>query len=229
MAEHESQAIFKIVIPYEEYQRLKTIEVQFHNLQHEFISLQSEKKHKVISESESDTLDNPTSPKNNSAKSLDGGGNNTSFINEESTSVPTLLEIDNPPPNLLPPNVIIKKDDESDFYSDARLMSEIPKAHIKKAQTLLLILNQRSAELNWNKDGTLFIDQVSLPQTNIYELFRQLFSRKKNPSSKGLIELIDKIQQMGLSHLITVRHRISKTKDIPESALIKSPSFWYLG
>lgn len=44
MAEHESQALVKIVIPFDEYQRLKTIEVQFHNLQKEFVNLQSEKK-----------------------------------------------------------------------------------------------------------------------------------------------------------------------------------------
>lgn len=44
MSESENQTLFKIVIPYEEYQRLKTIEVQFHNLQSQFVALQAEKK-----------------------------------------------------------------------------------------------------------------------------------------------------------------------------------------
>lgn len=220
MAEHESQAIFKIVIPYEEYQRLKTIEVQFHNLQKQFVLLQSEKKREKIND------DKESEKTAESVSSLTGGGE---IVNEDSTyTIPHLLEIQSQEPELSQPNIVINKNDESDNCEDNLLLSTVPKAHLKKAHTLLEILNERSAELTWNKEGTILIDQIAIPHTNIFKIFRFLFIRNKPVDCNGFLELHDKLESMGLSSLINIRHRI-RQKNVILNVTKKDASFWYLG
>lgn len=143
-------------------------------------------------------------------------------------SVPTLIEIKEKTPDLIQPDVIVMKSDESDVSEDARLLNTVPKSHIKKANDLLTVLNQRSSELTWNKDGVIIIDQIPIPGTNIFQLFRFLFIRKKPLEEKGFLELHDKIQSMGLSNLINIRHRI-KEANVIKKVTKKDPSFWYLG
>lgn len=223
MTEHESQAIFKIVIPYEEYQRLKTIEVQYHNLQKEFVALQTEKKLREKVPEENDNTDKTISSKINN---LQGSGENV--IDESSVLPPTLLSVDESKPALPQPDVIYVKSDASDDFEDARLIKSVPKIHQKKAQNLLSVLNERSSQLTWNKDGIIFIDQIPIPGSNIFNIFRYLFTRQKPLDSVGFIDLHDKLQSMGLSSLINIRHRI-KEGNIIKKVTRKDSSFWYLG
>lgn len=225
MTEHESQTIFKIVIPYEEYQRLKTIEVQFHNLQKEFVSLQTEKKLREKVPEETDSSEKTITSKINA---LQGSGEDGTEQSITTVLPPTLLSIDENQPVLPQPDVVYVKSDASNEFEDARLLKTVPKSHFKKAQNLLSVLNERSSELTWNSDGIIFIDQIPLPGSNIFNIFRYLFVRQKPLDSLGFIELHDKIQSMGLSSLINIRHRIKEGKVI-KKVTRKDSSFWFLG
>jgi hypothetical protein len=223
MAENESQTIFKIVIPFEEYHRLKTIEVQFHNLQKQFVAVQSEKKKdKLVDDSENKAIQENNQKGN--------GENSESEINAAGSSVlvPTLLQVNDKPLQPNQPIVTYNKCDESDNFEDSRLLSTVPKAHQQRAQALLKVINDRSAELTWNKDGIIIIDQTAIPETNIFDIFRYLFIRQKPIHAKGFLELNDKLQLMGLSHFINIRHRVKVANEIKKKE-IKDASFWYLG
>lgn len=142
--------------------------------------------------------------------------------------MPTLLEISTPSTPINQPNVVIVKDDENTLFNENNLLKTVSKPHVKKAQILLNAINQRSSELSWNLDGTIIINQIPIPNSNIFEIFRYLFLRNKKINAVGFIYLVDKIQLMGLTHLITVRHRVLKHKE-PSLIVKKDPNFWFLG
>ncbi len=58
------------------------------------------------------------------------------------------------------------------------------------------------ASIDFNSDGELFIDSVSIPGANIFDIFPELFLRKKKKFITGLSDLATKIAFLNLGHLI---------------------------
>ena len=57
-------------------------------------------------------------------------------------------------------------------------MKLVPPRYRRQAITLLQQFNIRGDELTWNSDGVIFVNQTSLPQSDIYILFPYLFKMK---------------------------------------------------
>lgn len=56
--------------------------------------------------------------------------------------------------------------------------------------------------MTWSTDGIIYIDQDSLPSSDIYILFPYLFRAKRPKNLLGFQEFVEKISCMGLGHLI---------------------------
>ena len=95
-----------------------------------------------------------------------------------------------------------------------------------QANTLLEQFNNRGDELTWNSDGVIFIDQISIPNSDIFVLFPYLFKTKHPKDLKGFDDFIGKITEMGLSHLI-VKKAILPQKNLVKMKESKS-NWWYL-
>ena len=104
----------------------------------------------------------------------------------------------------------------------------MPPKHKKQATTLLEQFNSRGNELTWNSDGVIFIDQVSIPNSDIFLLFPYLFKAKQPKNLNGFQDFVQKLSEMGLDHLITARKKIVKTEDTPKKTG-ESPNWYYLG
>lgn len=106
--------------------------------------------------------------------------------------------------NHLPPSLFdvkLFKNDLNTAFDEQKLLALIQKSHVKNAKILLKEFDKRTNELTWNSSGVLFINQTSIPQSNIYLLFPLLFKKKAN-SLPGFKELLEKIYDMGLDDLI---------------------------
>ena len=79
-----------------------------------------------------------------------------------------------------------------------RLLLFIPKGEKKRAKQLLSEFDQRPNELTWNSEGIIFVDQVSIPLSNIYTFFPLLFKKKQPKNMPGFEDFVAKIKQMGL-------------------------------
>ena len=77
----------------------------------------------------------------------------------------------------------------------------VPSRFQLQAKILLEQFNSLGTELNWNSDGVIFIDQVSVPGSNMFTLFPLLFKKQKPKNIQGLDDFEKKIEQMQLSHL----------------------------
>ena len=82
----------------------------------------------------------------------------------------------------------------------------------KNAKKLLEEFDKRGNELTWNNHGTIFIDEVSIPGSNLFTLFPLLFKLRRSEKLIGLNELIQKIDDMGLSSFIVKKKSFKKNK-----------------
>jgi hypothetical protein len=77
---------------------------------------------------------------------------------------------------------------------------------------LLEEFDKRGNELTWNTNGTIFIDEVAIPGSNLFTLFPLLFKLKRSEKLIGLSELIEKINDMGLSPYIVEKKSFNIAK-----------------
>ncbi len=131
--------------------------------------------------------------------------------------------------NILPFDTIINKNDEADDFDENRLVGLIPNVHKKKAKELLKKINDNGHLITFNSSGVLFINGISIPNSNIFEIFPMLFKISKPLIIPGLLELINQIDSMKLSHLIVTKSKQQQKKNPKEESLKISDNFWYIG
>ena len=128
---------------------------------------------------------------------------------------------------------IIRQNDLNDVYDENALLKKVPKPFKKKALLLLKIFDERPNELTWDSSGNIYVDEQSIPNSNIFELFPYLFRKRIPKSLTGLPDFVAKLQKMGLSHLIyctigTGKTPKPKTESVPKSDPSGS-NWWFLG
>ena len=140
-----------------------------------------------------------------------------------------------------------KKDDLNSSFDEKELLKCVPLTSRRLAKVLLEQFNLRANELTWMPDGTILIDETSVPKSNIFILFPLLFKSGKSTSfPPGYLEFIDKIAQMGLDHLIkrkiskaqkrsinstdlSSESSVSQVSQAVEGSGSKKEKWWYLG
>ena len=128
----------------------------------------------------------------------------------------------------------IQQNDLADQFDSDHLLKQIPKRFRLKAETLLKAFDERAAEFTFNTNGIVFIDGTSLPGTNIFHLLPALFKHSKTRTKLvGFNEVLQKLIDMGLSHLIIRAHTEPKVKIKKEKQSLVTPSssktnWWYL-
>ena len=70
----------------------------------------------------------------------------------------------------MPYGVKIKTSDDNDEFDETRLLKLIPTHFQTQAKFLLNQFNERGNELTWNNSGTIFINTIAVPQSNIFKL-----------------------------------------------------------
>ena len=133
-------------------------------------------------------------------------------------------------------NNSVKKNDDNDKFDERRLLALVPKGQKKKAKYLLNQFNERGDELTWNSDGVIFVNQISVPGSNIIELFPFLYKSLKPKSVPRLLDFLAKIKDMGLQDFIVwspkdfAKLEVSKNQNIEQKVNEKSESnnWWFL-
>lgn len=82
---------------------------------------------------------------------------------------------------------------------------------------LLKEFSKRGQELTWSTDGIIYIDEISLPSTDIYVLFPYLFKAKRPKNLFGFEDFVQKINCMGLNHLIYQKPKPYDCSKVTES------------
>ncbi len=118
------------------------------------------------------------------------------------------------------------------YVSDEmKLLKTIPPRYRRQAATLIRQFENRGNELTWNSDGVIFIDQTSIPESDIFLLFPYLFKHKFPKTLLGFEDFLQKIEEMGLSHLILQKKFTKRSKYLKsESKMEKkdSTNWWFL-
>lgn len=101
--------------------------------------------------------------------------------------------------------VTIKKGDLNDDFDIKHLISLVPRAYRDKAKKLLSVFENRPDDITFSAQGTIFINGESIPGSNMFLVFPALFKRGKKFT--GFKELVQKIKEMELDHLVSETNR----------------------
>lgn len=136
----------------------------------------------------------------------------TSQVESENTSQPKPFDLQ------------LRQNDLNDSFDQKRLLKLVPKPHKKNALKLLEIWELRPNDISYNCQGTLFINNESVPGTNIFKIFPAIFAGKKSSHVAGLDEVIQKLKEMNLEEYIpsntTAHLKVGR-------GLLKSTTKWY--
>ena len=107
----------------------------------------------------------------------------------------------------------------------------MPRRFKNNASKLLKFFNQNGEQITFNSSGTIFIDQVAIGKSNIFEIFPVLFKNKKTSNKiPGLNDFLEKLHGLGLTHLISLK---KVQIESPQKSIFplskESSNFWYLG
>jgi hypothetical protein len=150
----------------------------------------------------------------------------------------TPIPIDLPNSEFAPvEGVEIKKSRLNDDFDLKKLLDGMPAETLSRAEKLVEELQNFPNDITWDSNGTIYIDQHSLPDSNINVLFPKLFRKVGKPGEVlHLKEVASKIASLGFGHLINGRltNGLNRKKPLlnhDELALkIKAhPNWWYIG
>ena len=128
------------------------------------------------------------------------------------------------------------KTDLNDKADEKKVLHSVPKKSWPNAIRLLRAFDEKSEQLTYDCSGTIYIDQVAIPGSNIF-LFMPLLFKKKPQNLPGFGDFVAKITDMGLDHFITYRTKQVKLVTKPSTDSISSSSsgagstanWWYIG
>jgi hypothetical protein len=78
-----------------------------------------------------------------------------------------------------------------------------------------------------HKDGIIFINQISIPGSNIFEIFPFLFKSHKPRSVPGLSDTVTKLIEMGLQDYFVLSALDLKRKEFPDTSKIDNNDKWW--
>jgi len=132
---------------------------------------------------------------------------------------------------------IVHKSVPHDEFDNSKLISLVPKRLKTRAAELLEKLAKFSNDITWTSNGVIFIDQNSLPDSNIYEIFPQLFRTPSAPDKiMYLNQIATKIASLGFGHLLSksltyglIRKRNIANENEIMTEIKTAKNWWYLG
>ncbi|MBM3939263.1 MAG: hypothetical protein FJ333_11515 [Sphingomonadales bacterium] len=123
----------------------------------------------------------------------------------------------------------IEQNSLNDSFDARKLLQSVSSINKQNARALLDILEQRPNDVSFDSAGTLYINGLSLPETNMQVIFPALF-KKKVKNITGVSELLAKLKEMNLMHLVS---HSKKAKEITPStskpsATKAKANWWFL-
>lgn len=138
------------------------------------------------------------------------------------------------PIELMPTTSIVHKSDLSNHFEDESLLKLIPNKFKERAKSLLIQLQKHPSDITWTSNGTIFLGQNSLPNSNIFDLFPKLFKPLPHPEKTiYLLEIATTIATLGLGKYINQKLISGLTRKVPLKnseqlkTKINSTKHWY--
>ena len=88
--------------------------------------------------------------------------------------------------------------------------------------------NSRGNELTYDSGGTIYIDTVAIPNSDIFVYFPYLFKAKRRKDLNGFDDFVQNIHNMGLSDLIFQKQTNYQLKNLPQNASASEENWWFL-
>lgn len=128
-----------------------------------------------------------------------------------------------------PPNQYgneIVQNDMNDRFDCKLLLQLVPKPSKQKASELLNVFESRPNDITFDTKGVLYINSEAIPNSNMSSIFPALF-KKRTKDINGLSEIITKLEQMDMVHLIN-KHNLKLKLKVDKPRLSQNANWWLL-
>jgi hypothetical protein len=95
-----------------------------------------------------------------------------------------------------------QKSDQNSVQETDLLLQKVPLKFRTKAAKLLEAIDHNATVITWNDNGVLFLDNDSIPHSNMFVLLPELYKKRPKRDLPGFIELVQKLAALGLGDLI---------------------------
>jgi hypothetical protein len=127
-------------------------------------------------------------------------------------------------------NVVHKSNQEFNDFDEKHILSGLKNFQKKKALAIINEFKKQPDQITFDTNGTVIIEGKSIPESNISDYFKALFSGKSSPV--GFKDFLIKMQQMGLSRYIPKKSIPARDFD-PNEIVEKNPfsleKWYYIG
>jgi hypothetical protein len=123
-----------------------------------------------------------------------------SGANDLAAQVPLPVEIEDHEP--ISGEALYSKSDENSKFDENILLQKISSKNVSKARALLKAFDEDPNTITWDSNGVVFINGVSLANSNMFILLPELYKQSPNKKLPGFLELATEIATLGLGHLI---------------------------
>lgn len=101
------------------------------------------------------------------------------------------------------------------------LLSKIPSAYHDDARKLLAYFLDNPTAISWDENGILTVDDITIPQSNIFQIFPQLYAKTPKSTLPGFVTLCTYIFTAGLQNLIKIKKFHQFTRKRPLNGELK--------
>lgn len=91
----------------------------------------------------------------------------------------------------------VDKFNRSAVYTNTHLMRIVPKNLKKKGELLVRTLLENNEKIRWNDSGVVFVDNKSIPNSNILDLVNDVLRQLKRPKPIGWEEFAKALKEIG--------------------------------
>lgn len=137
------------------------------------------------------------------AKSMFGKGEQTGTGSVDTDIAPGLVK-DTPQSfkKIISPAIVQTLGDNEPFFHKEDLLKLVPARFRGRANQLLDYILQNPMNINWNVNGVLTVCGQQIPNSDISDIFPELYKFHPNLKVRGLIDLIQFLCSSGLGNLI---------------------------
>lgn len=141
------------------------------------------------------------------------------------------------PLDVEPTTSIVHKSNLSNEFEDEKLIKLVPTHLQEKAKLLLVQIQKHPSDITWTSNGTVFLGQQSLPESNIFDLFPKLLKSVPHPEKINyLLQIATTLATLGLGKYINRKLLSGLTRPGPlfnqpelQTKIQRTKHWYYLG
>lgn len=107
----------------------------------------------------------------------------------------------------------------------------IPNKWQKQGKKLLDFLEKNNMYISWNEDNLVSVNNEQIPESNIYDIFRELYSEHPDTNVNGYLPVASMLMDLGMGYLFRKKHFhfLNRKRKLNNVQIGEGKDWFYIG